>query len=302
MPSRPDLPCADCGELMWSSTTSLPVGKARCRPCRKARPVHALPSPRKKKPPREWDCVVCGAHVVTTSAYGRDGKKCREHYTWKPLPCSTCGKQVYVKQHQRIAFCSSRCGAQFKLTAPYLKGVEAPSSQLKWRQCAACQRWMCNPRRRKYCTNSCAVAAKRIYDRESHASRRQQRRPPRLCIHCSADLSTLDLKRKACDPCRVIQRRKRRGKHNARARRYGVRYETVDARKVYARDGWRCGICHLKVDKHLAAPHFMSASLDHVVPLSLGGEHTYANTQCAHWICNTRKGALAVGEQLALIG
>ena len=48
---------------------------------------------------------------------------------------------------------------------------------------------------------------------------------------------------------------------------------------VFARDGGRCVYC--------SAP---ATSLDHVVPLSLGGDHSYANTRCSHWICNIRRG------------
>lgn len=33
----------------------------------------------------------------------------------------------------------------------------------------------------------------------------------------------------------------------------------------------------------------MSASLDHVVPLSKGGDHTRSNSVVAHLICNIRK-------------
>ena len=40
----------------------------------------------------------------------------------------------------------------------------------------------------------------------------------------------------------------------------------------------------------------MSASLDHVMPLIAGGQHTRHNTQIAHWICNVRKGARATGN------
>ena len=41
MPKRPDLPCADCGTLMWRGKGVLPPGQARCRPCRSAdRPRH----------------------------------------------------------------------------------------------------------------------------------------------------------------------------------------------------------------------------------------------------------------------
>jgi 5-methylcytosine-specific restriction endonuclease McrA len=44
-------------------------------------------------------------------------------------------------------------------------------------------------------------------------------------------------------------------------------------------------------------------SLDHVIPLSLGGDHSMANTQAAHLDCNTRKQAGSLGpEQLRLIG
>ncbi|WP_423797180.1 HNH endonuclease [Mycobacteroides abscessus] len=35
----------------------------------------------------------------------------------------------------------------------------------------------------------------------------------------------------------------------------------------------------------------MSASLDHVVPMSLGGDHLSTNVQCAHLKCNMDKGA-----------
>jgi len=33
----------------------------------------------------------------------------------------------------------------------------------------------------------------------------------------------------------------------------------------------------------------MSVSLDHIVPVSLGGMHSMANVQCAHLFCNLSK-------------
>jgi 5-methylcytosine-specific restriction endonuclease McrA len=35
----------------------------------------------------------------------------------------------------------------------------------------------------------------------------------------------------------------------------------------------------------------MSVSLDHVIPLSRGGNHEPGNVQCSHLACNVRKGA-----------
>lgn len=46
----------------------------------------------------------------------------------------------------------------------------------------------------------------------------------------------------------------------------------------------------------------MSATIDHIIPMSLGGGHTYLNTQAAHMICNSRKSNIGHGDQLALIG
>lgn len=45
-----------------------------------------------------------------------------------------------------------------------------------------------------------------------------------------------------------------------------------------------CGICGEDVDP-------LSFHVDHVVPLARDGEHSYANVQPAHPVCNVRKGA-----------
>lgn len=55
MPRKPDLPCADCGKLLWRATTSLPEGKARCHPCRRA---NSAAHPR--------ECRGCGATFTVT--------------------------------------------------------------------------------------------------------------------------------------------------------------------------------------------------------------------------------------------
>lgn len=89
-------------------------------------------------------------------------------------------------------------------------------------------------------------------------------------------------------------------KHKRRARTFGVEYEPVNALKVYERDRWRCGICAKRVNKNAKWPDQMCPSLDHIIPMSRGGDHTYANTQCSHWICNVLKSNGGSGEQLAL--
>jgi HNH endonuclease len=81
-------------------------------------------------------------------------------------------------------------------------------------------------------------------------------------------------------------------RHRTRARRFGGQYQPIDRQAVFDRDAWRCGICKQPVDKGLPWPDPMSVSLDHIVPMSLGGDHSYENVQCAHLSCNQTKAAL----------
>ena len=73
-----------------------------------------------------------------------------------------------------------------------------------------------------------------------------------------------------------------------RAIRMGADGEKFSHLEIYERDGWICQICGKKVDKKLKYPNQLSASLDHIVPLSKGGSHSRSNVQLAHWICNVR--------------
>ncbi|QDH93339.1 HNH endonuclease [Gordonia phage Thimann] len=106
-----------------------------------------------------------------------------------------------------------------------------------------------------------------------------------------------------CNPCRKVNAAPRiPARDKQRAEYWGVDYEHVVRARVYERDGWECGICHTPVDHDLEYPHPESASLDHIHPMSLGGAHSYANTQLAHLRCNIVKANRVGGEQLAFLG
>jgi 5-methylcytosine-specific restriction endonuclease McrA len=52
---------------------------------------------------------------------------------------------------------------------------------------------------------------------------------------------------------------------------------------VFLRDGYKCAYCEISVDRK-------TATLDHVLPTSLGGKTTFENTVCACGDCNAKKG------------
>lgn len=67
-----------------------------------------------------------------------------------------------------------------------------------------------------------------------------------------------------------------------KAKKRSAFVESVMAEIVYDRDLGLCQICGLPVE----AGEF---HLDHRVPISRGGEHSYANCQTSHAVCNIRK-------------
>src|SRR5574341_351081 len=61
---------------------------------------------------------------------------------------------------------------------------------------------------------------------------------------------------------------------------------TIKLRKVYERAAGRCALCGLEVEPRFGDRDGRAPSIDHVVPIAHGGEHTWSNVQLAHIGCN----------------
>lgn len=94
---------------------------------------------------------------------------------------------------------------------------------------------------------------------------------------------------------------RRKSRRAARARLRGAASEPYTTEDILERDGWRCGICRRVIGRTLAYPHPRSPSIDHVLPLAVGGADTRDNVQAAHLVCNVSKGAHGAA-QLRLVG
>lgn len=80
-------------------------------------------------------------------------------------------------------------------------------------------------------------------------------------------------------------------RNNVHRRRAVTSGPPFTRRQVLERDGWVCQLCSEAIDPELKHPDPLSATLDHIVPLARGGEHSLENAQAAHRICNNRKWA-----------
>lgn len=69
----------------------------------------------------------------------------------------------------------------------------------------------------------------------------------------------------------------------------GSRVKQVNLSAVWASGGGFCGLCEEPLDRNIPWPERLSVSLDHIVPLSRGGEHSTENVRYVHLGCNLSK-------------
>ena len=235
----------------------------------------ALCEPGNWLPPRQYCSARCrhAARNVRRTADRRAGKACKH-----------CGGVVPLdaKGNLSRAWCSVACKLAGQRAARAARAQERQDA----RHCKRCGTPMAAAGgRTKYCSSECAYpsTARGIYKRRSV---RENDMPCRGCSGAIPPQIGNGARRLFCSPeCRA-RFRSLQYVHRRRARFV----EHVDPRVVFERDNWTCQLCGEPIDRDAAPRSPRAASLDHIDPVSLGGEHSYANVQTAHCACNSSKG------------
>jgi 5-methylcytosine-specific restriction endonuclease McrA len=144
----------------------------------------------------------------------------------------------------------------------------------------------------KICSTECRTNNGRMKSKKYAAANDNRDHTPKPCAECGEMFTTSygDLRSVYCSDACGRRRSHRAARKKERARLRGVRVETVDPIKVFERDRWRCQICKSPTPPSLRGSYDDRApELDHIMPLSLGGAHSYLNTQCACRRCNREK-------------
>ena len=176
----------------------------------------------------------------------------------------------------------------------------------------------------KYCSIRCSNRAKRRKDRKRNPDKRKARRKRqkkiqqerrrleknelrsrgafvKQCPVCDATFDSFTNKGRLKTYCTKRCENKAQG-HRRRARKRNAFIEVVSVKKLLKWQDGRCYHCNCKIRLDVGAPHPKSLTLDHLIPLVLGGEHSYVNTVASCWNCNcTMKGTKAINEQLKLV-
>jgi len=284
-----------------------------CRGCG----VVITPHPRERNP-KVWCSPGCRSASRRTKPTAR--------------PCAHCGS-IFIGERPYSKYCSDLCGYRHRY---HQRRTSTPTRPP--RQCKGCGCQIVPHERernpRLWCSAAChakyqrrnASDGRRQAERERNRIRsRNKRMSPRMVEarrklrraargtsgknstwamgHCDGCGAAFTRMANGSIPRFCSEKCKRRAIHERRrARERDAYVEDVNRTAIFERDGWRCQLCHKKVDGSLPADHMMSATLDHIIPLASGGLHEAANCQLAHRICNSTKSDRPWGEQLRLVG
>jgi 5-methylcytosine-specific restriction endonuclease McrA len=105
--------------------------------------------------------------------------------------------------------------------------------------------------------------------------------------------------KRTCPKCEAIKHKEYRRitKHRKRARSKSVKSESYSPTAVFERDKWICQLCGDKLNKKLRGTFDDKApELDHIIPLSKGGDDMMYNVQCACRKCNSTKSNKMIGQ------
>lgn len=272
--------CAGCGASLPESRGRKPF-KWCSRKCRDAaNPINSRGQP--KFLDRERRCQECGGLFLAKDRRGRFCcSRCRERNRSRIRGsgstrvrgygvCEWCGESFTHGQSSPQRFCSHQCASSARRKRPVKL-----SSRIWVIDCIVCGKTVvARMARQRSCrghTNAEYMLARYYADK---AAQGDGRTPENWRVH--------------------LDRRNRRLRDQY--------VEDVSLSYIAERDGWRCHLCDRRVLKGRQWPHPDSASLDHIVPVSKGGEHSKTNVALAHLHCNLERNNKAVGEQLRLIG
>lgn len=260
--------------MHWQSA-SLPQGQARCHPCRRS-----SPAPKVDKRVLNLPVRVCDTCGVNYKPRMRKQKVCSRacHRRVRPARvCETCAV-TFSPNVDGQRRCSRTCNP--------------PKSAVRW--------WRCPTGAHYFTLNSGRTCDCKPAERRSVQPRET------TCAECGTPYrrGPLDGKSTRCLPCREQWNRDQVRLHRdkRRARKRDAYVADVRRADIYVRDKYRCMLCGKKLRMDAAVPHPLAPTIDHIIPLAVGGTHEPANAQAAHFICNARKSAGGGGEQLLLIG
>jgi 5-methylcytosine-specific restriction endonuclease McrA len=178
--------------------------------------------------------------------------------------------------------------------------VERMSHKLKPKMCIGCDSVFQpkDSRHATYCSRACAFEHQEQWQAEWTV---QLTLPLRMiassgtpaCLDCGG-LTPRERQHGELAYCSRACSRRAQGRIRDRRIRNNEGAERFSPREVFERDDYVCWLCLGACDRDAVVPSPYAATIDHVIALACGGQHSRSNVRCAHFICNCRRGSAVV--------
>ena len=220
-------------------------------------------------------------------------KKCSEYVNNRrncggPInkKCSFCGEnfRTHKTSYTLQKYCSNNCR---------MKAHQINNKINVYKDCQYCGGEFIVGKRKNFCSDKCRINYKKL---EKIRSRKLKK-----CYYCEkwrygfrGKYCTEECRRKA----NRIKDELRKSERLKRARSNGPFDADIDIYKLIERDGGRCYLCG---DDVLFSYHYNDPkypTIEHVLPISKGGSHSWDNVKVACRECNTRKSTTLIDDYL----
>lgn len=282
-------------------------GLKRCGTCKSVLPLTAFNKSSTRSDGHRGQCrgCECNGRRLQRALTTVSGRALRERQRnnppayWNRQRCCCCEREFARRSRDErsdaLRFCSRECAFEWKR---FLSANRQAIAVTNFCKCEGCgKRFIGSRLALRYCSSICRNIALKA--------------PPRslVCCKCgrkfAAQGKAVSGKRFCSNTCRktanrtslTYKRCKAKARKAGKLRKRGVTVESVDPIRVLERDGWTCQLCGVRTPKRLRGTYEDCApEVDHIVPIAVGGEHSYRNTQCACRKCNIAKGARPMGQ------
>lgn len=202
--------------------------------------------------------------------------------------------EIFKSHRKEQRYCDKTCSTAANIALRWARVSRMRVSYSVCRPICRCcgVRYTATVPQQRLCSSACREIDSRIRSLKHNTANDNRDRASRPCAECGIEFSPEygNKRRLYCAQECMRRRVKRVSKVRRRAAERGVACEPVDPFTVFDRDGWVCQICGIETPRDRRGTCAADApELDHIHPLSKGGAHTHANTQCACRSCNSMK-------------
>jgi hypothetical protein len=241
----------------------------------------------------EFEETYSGQQCCSLKCASEQARRTRA-ITQKWFFCQYCG--VRFKNNSRSSankYCTRECAFADK------KKYSGGTIHWWFSYCKHCYALFRKSGSGQFCSDECRKKRDSCRARDAAASRHDD--SPRTCAECGHEFCPEYGKKRSkyCSFVCLRKRSRRIAKQKRRAIEHGSKADNIDPIEIFRRDGWKCHLCGRRTPKRLRGTCDEKApELDHILPLSKGGDHTVDNVACACRSCNIKKSGSPLGQMI----